>query len=109
MPFSSHRYTLHLIFSPDSWALAKDTIESNDRILFLQDAVYLLQSDLQSPTELLYARALDVSARKIKLPGSSPNENSESDSAVARSVLVEAIDDELWVKLTTQAQNIISW
>ena len=109
MPFSSHRYTLHLIFSPDSWALAKDTIESNDRILFLQDAVYLLQSDLQSPSELLYARALDVSARKIKLLGSSLTENNVSDSAVTGTVTVEAIDDELWVKLTAQAQNIISW
>lgn len=109
MPFSSHRYTLHLIFSPDGWSLAKDTIESDDRVLFLQDAVYLLQSDLQSPSELLYARAMDVSARKVKLPGNGPIKNNVGSCAMADTVLVEAIDDELWVKLTAQAQNIISW
>ena len=109
MPFSSHSYSLHLIFSPNGWQQAQPMIEPNDRVLFLQDAVYLLQSDLQSPSELLYARALDVSARKVKLPGSNPTENSVSDSTMAGTVLVEAIDDELWVKLTAQAQNIISW
>ena len=98
MPFSSHRYTLHLIFSPDSWALAKDTIEPNDRILFLQDAVYLLQSDLNSPSPLLYARALDINARHINL-------SAQADKGVD----IEAIEDELWVQLTEHAKNIISW
>ncbi len=96
MPFSAHSYSLHMIFSPDGWHRAKVMIEPQDRVLFLQDSVYLLQSDLQSPTALLYARSLDVLARNITLP-SSP----EFD--------IEAIDDELWVKLTEQAQNIISW
>ena len=96
MPFSAHDYSLHMIFSPDGWSRAKSLIEAQDRVLFMQDSVYLLQGEIDSPTPLLYARSLDVLARNITLP-SSPLLD------------IEAIDDELWVKLTTQAQNILSW
>ncbi len=101
MPFSAHAYSLHLIFSPDGWLKAAPLIEAHDRVLFLQDAVYLLQSDLNSPTALLYARNLDVSARAIHLPSADELAKGKAD--------IEAIDDELWVKLTEQAKNIISW
>lgn len=92
MPFSSHEYSLHMIFSPDGWLKAKSLVTSNDRVFFMQDAVYLLQSNLDSPSELLYARATDIHARHITPTNS-----------------IEAIDDELWVKLTEQAKNVLSW
>ncbi len=98
MPFSSHSYSLHLIFSPNGWQQAQPMIEPNDRVLFLQDAVYLLQSDLNSPSPLLYARALDINARRINL-------SAQADKGFD----IEAIEDELWVQLTEHAKNIISW
>ncbi|GAB3003296.1 DsrH/TusB family sulfur metabolism protein [Psychrosphaera aestuarii] len=98
MPFSSHSYSLHLIFSPNGWQQAQPMIEPNDRVLFLQDAVYLLQSDLNSPSPLLYARALDINARHINL-------SAQADKGVD----IEAIEDELWIQLTEHAKNIISW
>lgn len=92
MPFSKHAYSLHMIFSPDGWEQAKALIEDTDRIVFLQDACYLLESELASPSELLYARAIDVKARAIKAPDA-----------------IELLDDELWVKLTEQSTNVLSW
>lgn len=92
MPFSNHAYSLHMIFSPDGWEKAKPVIDATDRILFLQDACYLLQAELKSPSELVYARALDANARAIKAPDA-----------------IELLDDELWVKLTEQANNVLSW
>ena len=92
MPFSSHEYSLHLIFSPDGWQKAQPLVTSTDRVFFMQDAVYLLQANITSPSELLYARATDVLARNIH----------PSDA-------IEVLDDEQWVKLTEQANNVLSW
>ncbi|QTH64585.1 hypothetical protein J1N51_03705 [Psychrosphaera ytuae] len=92
MPFSSHEYSLHLIFSPDGWLKAQPLVTSTDRVFFMQDAVYLLQANITSPSELLYARATDVLARNIH-----PSE------------AIEILDDEQWVKLTEQANNVLSW
>jgi len=84
--------TLHLIFSPDAWVKAKPLLDENDQVLFLQDAVYLLQTDLGIEKTSLYARQIDVSARNIK-----PESN------------ITVIDDATWVELTATAHNIISW
>ena len=96
MSLTAHDYSLHMIFSPQGWEQARTLVEPQDRVIFLQDSVYILQGELNSPTPLLYARSLDVLARNISLPSTS-----ELD--------IEAIDDELWVKLTAHAQNIMSW
>lgn len=98
MPFSSHSYSLHMIFSPNGWLQAQSMVAPDDRVLFLQDSVYLLQSELNSPSPLLYARALDINARRINL-------SAQADKGVD----IEAIEDELWVQLTEHAKNIISW
>lgn len=84
--------TLHLIFSPEAWLKAKPILDSKDQVIFLQDAVFLLQADLAIENTSLFARQLDVSARGLKpLPN------------------IELIDDARWVELTTFAHNIISW
>ena len=84
--------TLHLIFSPDAWLKAKSLLDENDQVVFLQDAVYLLKTDLAIGKISLYARQIDVNTRNIK-----PSAN------------ITIIDDTRWVELTTTAHNIISW
>lgn len=84
--------TLHLIFSPGAWLKAKPLLDANDQVLFLQDAVYLLQTDLEIEKISLYARQIDVSARNIK-----PESH------------ITVIDDATWVELTATTHNIISW
>jgi sulfur relay protein TusB/DsrH len=84
--------TLHLIFSLDGWHKAKPLIDRDDKVLFLQDAVYLLQADLTIENTNLYARQIDTSARNIK-----PHSN------------ITQIDNTRWVELTVSAHNIISW
>ena len=84
--------TLHLIFSQEAWLKARELLDENDQVLFLQDGVYLLQTDLTIEKTSLYARQIDVSARNIK-----PHSN------------ITIIDDTRWVELTSTAHNIISW
>jgi len=84
--------TLHLIFSLDGWHKAKPLLDSDDKVLFLQDAVYQLQANLAIETTSLYAREIDVTARNIK-----PIDN------------ITIIDDATWVELTNSAHNVISW
>ena len=88
-------YSLHIIFSINSWTSAQPLIEENDRVLLVQDATFLAQKDLSSlthSTHNLYARSLDVRARNIK-----PDPH------------IEVIDDEQWVELTEHAKNLLSW
>lgn len=89
---TEQQFTLHLIFSVDGWNLASSLIESHDRVLFLQDAVYLINSLNNPASSYLYARALDVDARNLTL---NPH--------------IEDIDDEQWLSLTESAHNVISW
>jgi sulfur relay protein TusB/DsrH len=84
--------TLHLIFSLDGWQKTKPLLDSDDKVLFLQDAVYQLQANLAIEATSLYAREIDVTARNIK-----PTDN------------ITIIDDNQWVELTTAAHNVISW
>ena len=88
-------YSLHLIFSIDGWHKACQLITENDRVLLLQDAVFLSQQDLPERSPLyhnLFARCVDTRARNIK---ANPH--------------IEVIDDEQWLELTEHAQNVISW
>ncbi len=84
-------YTLHIIFSINGWQQAKPLVSAHDKILLLQDGCYLAQQNLPQ-AHSLFARCLDVKARKIK---ADPH--------------IEVIDDEQWVELTEHAHNTMSW
>lgn len=81
-----------MIFSPDGWQQAKALVSADDRVFFVQDACYLLNMDLASPSALLYARAADVNARNL-----APADH------------IELLDDTQWVQLTEHATNVLSW
>jgi len=85
-------FSLHQVFSVDGWNSAKPLISENDRVVFLQDATYLLQQPVLSQSEKLYGRTLDCAARNI-IP----------------CVGVELIDDDQWLELAEHAKNILSW
>ena len=85
-------FSLHLIFSVQGWHTARGLIAADDRVVFLQDATYLLNQPLLCQTELVYGRSLDCIARNL-----------------TPSVGVEIIDDEQWLELAEHAKNILSW
>lgn len=85
-------FSLHLIFSIEAWPKANEMISATDRVLFLQDACYLLQQPIDTVCELVYGRSLDCTARNIH-----------------PYVGIEIIDDEQWLELSEHAKNIISW
>ena len=88
---STNAYTLHIIFSMSGWQSAQPFIESDDKVIFIQDAVYFAQQLQQAPHSL-YARSVDIKARNIQ-----PDPH------------IEVIDDEQWVNLTDNARNTASW
>jgi len=85
-------YSLHLIFSIDGWDKAQSLVAENDRVVFLQDAVYLLQKPLKTNNDLIYGRYIDCNARNL-----------------TPYVGYETIDDEQWLELSEHANNILSW
>lgn len=84
-------FTLHIVFSIEGWNQCKVLVESQDRVLLIQDGVYLAHQDL-SQWHNVYARSLDTRARNIQ---THPH--------------IEIIDDEQWLELTEHAKNIMSW
>mgnify|MGYP000173611107 CR=1 FL=1 len=92
MTDTSQPFSLHQVFSIDGWNKAKNMVSDHDRVLFLQDACYLLQQPVLSKSDHLYGRHIDSKARNI-----SPY------------VGIELIDDEQWLELAEHAKNILSW
>lgn len=85
-------YSLHLLFSIESYKKAKPLIKQQDRILLLQDGCYLVNSPALSSQTNLFVREKDISARATAVPE-----------------YAESIDDEQWVTLAAHAQNVLSW
>ena len=92
MTNETHSFSLHQVFSIEGWNKAKSMVSDIDRVVFLQDATYLLQQPVFSETENLYGRTLDCNARQI-----------------TPYVGIELIDDEQWLELAEHARNILSW
>jgi sulfur relay protein TusB/DsrH len=75
-------------FSTSSCLL--NLVSQDDALVFRQDGVYLLQTDLQWPTTQLYALQQDVSDRQLQCPDS-----------------VQLLSDAAWVELCLKAQQVL--
>lgn len=87
-----NNYSLHLIFSLEGWRKAQALVSENDRVVFLQDAVYLLQQPLKINNEFIYGRFKDCKSRNL-----------------TPYVGYETVDDDQWLELSEHAHNILSW
>lgn len=84
--------SLHILFNAEQWKNVKQLLSSGDKVVFTQDAVYMLNTVKPLDNISFFARQLDCDARQI-----------------LKNERFEVIDDTQWVAFCEDANNILSW